>query len=172
MSVYPVVIWPFTLDPRVATSCPCVFGTSYEPLVTTEETSAPVIYTTVGGASATKRDPTLYMKFLIPCVEPSSQDATVPAKGWCQLTDSEHEALLNCLNRGMAVWDIVSYCVQHLGTTSRRTQQEIFIKKDLRFNTSLGLAFRAKLRACTLISWNTRCESPFGKKERKKLEDY
>ncbi|KAJ9074270.1 hypothetical protein DSO57_1007962 [Entomophthora muscae] len=63
-------------------------------------------------------------------------------------------------------------CVQLLGTTFRRTWQEIFITKDLRFDVSLGLAFRAKLRACTLISWNTRCESPFGKKDRKKLEDH
>ncbi|KAJ9090149.1 hypothetical protein DSO57_1005320 [Entomophthora muscae] len=47
-------------------------------------------------------------------------------------------------------------CVWLLGTTSRRTQQKIFITKDLRLKASLGLAFRAKLRAHTLISWNTR----------------
>ncbi|KAJ9048577.1 hypothetical protein DSO57_1033695 [Entomophthora muscae] len=44
-------------------------------------------------------------------------------------------------------------CVWLQGTTSWRKQQEIFIKKDLRFEASLGLAFRAKLRAHTLISW-------------------
>ncbi|KAJ9068060.1 hypothetical protein DSO57_1032577 [Entomophthora muscae] len=106
--MYPVVIRPCTLDQRVATSCPCVFDTSYEPLATTKEPSAPVLYATIDSASATKRDPTFYTKVPIPCVEPASQDAAVPAKGRRWLTDSEREALLNCLNRGMAVWDIAS----------------------------------------------------------------
>ncbi|KAJ9049752.1 hypothetical protein DSO57_1021264 [Entomophthora muscae] len=43
-------------------------------------------------------------------------------------------------------------CVQLLETTSRRTQREIFITKDLRFKASLGLAFRAKLRVHILFS--------------------
>ncbi|KAJ9086397.1 hypothetical protein DSO57_1004459 [Entomophthora muscae] len=55
------------------------------------------------------------MKVLIPCVEPASQDAVAPAKGQRQLTDSECKALLNFLNRGMAVWDIVSL----FGVTAR-----------------------------------------------------
>ncbi|KAJ9074293.1 hypothetical protein DSO57_1007983 [Entomophthora muscae] len=107
-TVYPVVTQPHTLDPRVATSCPHVFDTSYEQLVTTEEPSAPISYATIDSTSTTKCDPTFYTKVPIPCVEPASQDAVVPAKGHCQLTDSEHEALLNYLNRGMVVWDIAS----------------------------------------------------------------
>ncbi|KAJ9050298.1 hypothetical protein DSO57_1015689 [Entomophthora muscae] len=107
-TVYPVVTQPCTLDPRVATSCPCVFDTTYKPLATTVEPSAPVIYSTIDGSRATKRDPTFYTKVPIPCVEPASQDAAVPVKVWCQLTDSECEALLKCLNRGMAVQDILS----------------------------------------------------------------
>ncbi|KAJ9087262.1 hypothetical protein DSO57_1034827 [Entomophthora muscae] len=51
----------------------------------------------------------------IPCVEPGSQDAMAPAKGQRQLTDSECEALLNCLNGGMAVWNIAS----QFGVTAR-----------------------------------------------------
>ncbi|KAJ9077472.1 hypothetical protein DSO57_1016416 [Entomophthora muscae] len=57
-TVYPVVTWPRTLDPRVATSCPRVFDTSYQPLVTTEEPSAPVTYPTIDGATTSKSDPT------------------------------------------------------------------------------------------------------------------
>ncbi|KAJ9074964.1 hypothetical protein DSO57_1001438 [Entomophthora muscae] len=114
-AMYPVVTWPRTLDPRVATSCPRVFDTSYEPLTTTVEPSVPVSYATIDGASITKRDPTFYTKVPIPCIKPASQDATVLAKGWRQLTDSEREALLNCLNRGMAVWNIAS----QFGVTAR-----------------------------------------------------
>ncbi|KAJ9073213.1 Retrotransposon-derived protein peg10 [Entomophthora muscae] len=62
------------------------------------------------------------------------------------------------------------YCVWLQGTTSWRTQQEIFITKDLRFKASLGLALRAKLRAHTLISWKTRYKGPFGRKDRKILK--
>ncbi|KAJ9077342.1 hypothetical protein DSO57_1017660 [Entomophthora muscae] len=72
-------------------------------------------YATIDGASATKRDPTFYTRVSIPCVEPGSQDAVVPAKGRRWLTDSECEALLNCLNGGMAVWDIAS----QFGVTAR-----------------------------------------------------
>ncbi|KAJ9054588.1 hypothetical protein DSO57_1012654 [Entomophthora muscae] len=107
-TVYPVFTWSNTLDPRVATSCLCIFDTSYEPLAATVEPSAPVIYSIIDGASASKCDPTFYMKVPIPCVKPASQDATVPAKGQCWLTDSECGALLNFLNGGMAVWDIAS----------------------------------------------------------------
>ncbi|KAJ9080591.1 hypothetical protein DSO57_1023197 [Entomophthora muscae] len=114
-TVYPVVTRPHTLDSRVATSCPRVFDTSYEPLTTTVEPSVPVSYATIDSFSTTKRDPTFYTKVPIPCVKPASQDAPVPAKGRHWLTDSECEALLNCLNREMAVWDIVS----QFGVTSR-----------------------------------------------------
>ncbi|KAJ9066851.1 hypothetical protein DSO57_1005517 [Entomophthora muscae] len=102
-TVYPVVTQPRTLDPRVATSCPRIFDTSYEPLTTTKEQSELVMYSTINSATTSKSDPTFYTKVPIPCVEPDSQDAAVPTKGWHQLTDSEREALLNCLNRGMAV---------------------------------------------------------------------
>ncbi|KAJ9080791.1 hypothetical protein DSO57_1021196 [Entomophthora muscae] len=81
---------------------------SYEPLTTTVESSAPVIYSTIDNATANKRYPTFYTKVPIPCVKPASQDAVVPSKGQCQLRDSEREALSNCLNRGMTVWDITS----------------------------------------------------------------
>ncbi|KAJ9085650.1 hypothetical protein DSO57_1011799 [Entomophthora muscae] len=107
-TVYPVVTWPHTPDTRVATSCPSVFDTSYEPLTTTEEPSAPVTYSTIDGVTASKSDPTYHTNVFISCVEPASQDAVVPAKGWRQLTDNERKALLNCLNGGIAVWDIVS----------------------------------------------------------------
>ncbi|KAJ9076709.1 hypothetical protein DSO57_1023674 [Entomophthora muscae] len=75
-TVYPVVTQPRTLDPRVATSFPCVFDTTYEPLVTTKEPSAPVSYATIHSASATKHDPTFYTKVHIPCVEPTCQGPT------------------------------------------------------------------------------------------------
>ncbi|KAJ9085355.1 hypothetical protein DSO57_1014774 [Entomophthora muscae] len=104
-TVYLVVTRPHTLDPRVALPAPH-FNTSYEPLTTTEEPSAPVIYSTIDGATASKRNPTFYTKVPIPCVKPASQDAIVPAKGRCWFTDNECEALLNCLNKEMAVWDI------------------------------------------------------------------
>ncbi|KAJ9055266.1 hypothetical protein DSO57_1005673 [Entomophthora muscae] len=94
---------------------PCVFDTSYEPLATTEKPSVPVVYSTIVGTTTHKSDPNFYMKIVIPCVEPNSLDAAVPTKGWCRLTDSECEALLNCLNRGMAVWDITS----KFGVTAR-----------------------------------------------------
>ncbi|KAJ9050878.1 hypothetical protein DSO57_1009989 [Entomophthora muscae] len=58
---------------------------------------------------------TFYTKVSVPCVKPGSQDAVVPAKGQRWLTDSEREALLNCLNRGMTVWDIAS----QFGITAR-----------------------------------------------------
>ncbi|KAJ9049790.1 hypothetical protein DSO57_1020862 [Entomophthora muscae] len=56
------------------------------------------------------------------------------------------------------IWalELAACCVWLLGTTSKRTRREIFITKDLRFEASLELAFRARLRAHTLISWNTR----------------
>ncbi|KAJ9066876.1 hypothetical protein DSO57_1005256 [Entomophthora muscae] len=107
-TVYPVVTWPRTLDPRVATYCFCNFDTSYEPSTTTKEPSVPMSYATIDNTSATKRDPTFYTKVPIPCVEPASQDAAVPAKGRRQLTNSECKAFLNCLNGGMAVWYIAS----------------------------------------------------------------
>ncbi|KAJ9088156.1 hypothetical protein DSO57_1025896 [Entomophthora muscae] len=66
------------------------------------------MYVTIDSATANKHDPTFNTKVLIPCVKPASQDAVVPAKGQHQLMDSVHEALLNCLNRGMIVWDNVS----------------------------------------------------------------
>ncbi|KAJ9068269.1 hypothetical protein DSO57_1030426 [Entomophthora muscae] len=66
-------------------------------------------------ATASKSDPTFYKKAHVPCFKPDSQDATVPAKGWRQLTDSECEALLNCLNGAMAVWNIAS----QFGVTTR-----------------------------------------------------
>ncbi|KAJ9071409.1 hypothetical protein DSO57_1037207 [Entomophthora muscae] len=106
--MYPVVTWPRTLDPIVATFCPHVFNTSYEPLATTKKPYVPVIYSTIDGTTANKCDPIFYTKVPIPCVEPDSQDAVVPAKGRCWLTDSECEALLNCLNRRMAAQDIAS----------------------------------------------------------------
>ncbi|KAJ9065627.1 hypothetical protein DSO57_1017558 [Entomophthora muscae] len=81
---------------------------------------------------------------------------------YCEAEKAEQSS--NALHKACHVW--------LLGTTSRRTQQEIFITKDLRFKASLGLAFRAKLRAHTLISWKTRCKNPFNRKDRKKLEDY
>ncbi|KAJ9052617.1 hypothetical protein DSO57_1032456 [Entomophthora muscae] len=74
-TVYPVVTRPRTLDPRVATSCPCIFDTSYEPLPTTKEPSVPVLYAIIDGVSTTKRDTTFYTKVPIPCVKPASQDA-------------------------------------------------------------------------------------------------
>ncbi|KAJ9053770.1 hypothetical protein DSO57_1021026 [Entomophthora muscae] len=114
-TVYPVVTWPRTLDPRVASSCPCVFETTYEPLAATVEPSAPILYSTIDSATASKRDPTFYTKVPVPCVEPGSQDAVVPAKGQHWLTDSEREALLNFLNGGMAVQDIAS----QFGVTAR-----------------------------------------------------
>ncbi|KAJ9089982.1 hypothetical protein DSO57_1007275 [Entomophthora muscae] len=49
-TVYPVVTWPRTLDPRVATAFPRVFDTSYGPLATIEEPSEPVSYATIDGA--------------------------------------------------------------------------------------------------------------------------
>ncbi|KAJ9067218.1 hypothetical protein DSO57_1001855 [Entomophthora muscae] len=52
---------------------------SYEPLATIVEPSAPVMYFTIDGATTNKRDPTFYTKVPIPCVEPASQDAAVPA---------------------------------------------------------------------------------------------
>ncbi|KAJ9056377.1 hypothetical protein DSO57_1033648 [Entomophthora muscae] len=113
--VYPVVTWLRTLDPKVASSCPCVFDTSYEPLATTEESYVPILYSTITNTTASKCDPTFYTKVPIPCVKPASQDAAVPSKGQRQLTDSECEALLNCLNRRSAVQDIVS----QFGVTAR-----------------------------------------------------
>ncbi|KAJ9089405.1 hypothetical protein DSO57_1013344 [Entomophthora muscae] len=88
---------------------------SYEPLTTTIEPSVPVIYSTIYNATANKRDPTFYKKVPIPYVKPASQDAAVPFKGQRQLRDSEREALPNCLNRGMTVWDITS----QFGVTAR-----------------------------------------------------
>ncbi|KAJ9067007.1 hypothetical protein DSO57_1003713 [Entomophthora muscae] len=99
---------PALLIQELPLPAPFIFDTTYEPLATIEELSAPVLYATIDGASIIKHDPTFYMKVPISCVEPSSQDATIPVKGWRQLTDSECEALLNCLNREMAVWDIAS----------------------------------------------------------------
>ncbi|KAJ9078110.1 hypothetical protein DSO57_1010260 [Entomophthora muscae] len=114
-TVYPVVTRPCTLDPRVATFCPRIFDTTYQPLATTEEPSAPIVYSTIDGATTSKRDPTFYTKVPIPCVEPGSQDVVVPAKGRHWLTNSECEALLNCLNGAMVVRDIAS----QFGVTAR-----------------------------------------------------
>ncbi|KAJ9083624.1 hypothetical protein DSO57_1032825 [Entomophthora muscae] len=122
-TVYPVVTRPRTLDPRVATSCPRVFDMSYQPLATTVEPSAPGIYLAIDSATASKHDPIFYTKIPIPCVKPASQDATVPAKGRCRLTDSEHEALLNYLNGGMAAWDIASQfgvMARYIGTINKK----------------------------------------------------
>ncbi|KAJ9048631.1 hypothetical protein DSO57_1033001 [Entomophthora muscae] len=58
-TMYPVVTRPHTFDPRVATSCPHVFDTSYEPLATAKGPSAPVLYATIDSTSATKCDPTV-----------------------------------------------------------------------------------------------------------------
>ncbi|KAJ9050090.1 hypothetical protein DSO57_1017594 [Entomophthora muscae] len=74
-----------------------------------------VVYSTIDIVTTSKIDPTFYKKVTIPCVEPDGQDAAVPTKGQHQLTDSECEALLNCLNNEMAVWDIFS----QFGVTAR-----------------------------------------------------
>ncbi|KAJ9065043.1 hypothetical protein DSO57_1023925 [Entomophthora muscae] len=62
-----------------------ILNTSYEPLATTEEPSAPVMYFIIDSITARKSDPTFYTKVHIPCVEPNSLNAAVPAKGQHQL---------------------------------------------------------------------------------------
>ncbi|KAJ9085679.1 hypothetical protein DSO57_1011600 [Entomophthora muscae] len=105
---YPVLPQPHTLNPRVSSSCLLVFDTSYEPLATTIEPSAPVVYSTISSATASNNDDVFYTKILIKCVDSDSLNAIVSTKDGNQLLDSEYEAVLDCLTIGMCVWDIVS----------------------------------------------------------------
>ncbi|KAJ9074373.1 hypothetical protein DSO57_1007221 [Entomophthora muscae] len=47
---------------------PHVFDTTYKPLVTTEEPSVSIVYSTIDGTTASKCDPTFYTKSPSPCL--------------------------------------------------------------------------------------------------------
>ncbi|KAJ9071875.1 hypothetical protein DSO57_1032927 [Entomophthora muscae] len=129
-----------------------VLDTSYLPYVSDgnqEENKEPEFYKTNEGQLVLKKVAAFYTKVPMPCVVPNANEPIPTAK------KPAHKRIC---------------CVWLQGTTSWRTRREIFITKDLRFKASLGLAFKAKLRTHILISWKTRCKSPFGRKDRNSLK--